>query len=192
MRSQRHQPMLMTASVAENLIVNPQEILQPVLDAMTGASDRGHASNVLLSDQLLDKFARYLFEPGVRIVLMAAGCILCLGVLLTVLNTTLFFVNKLFKTRIQTVMDFWPNPGPVQLTRVKLQLGYTVSVALQLLLAADVLDTLVKPSHSFSIVELLKLGMIASIRTTLAYFLNKEVEECESELENSEQDNVTI
>lgn len=191
MRHQRHQPTLMTASVADNLVDNPLESLQPVLDALVGGS--GHrATDILFSDQLLDKFARYLFEPGVRIVLMAAGCILCLGVLLTVLNTTLFFVNKLFKTRIQTVMDFWPTPGPVQLTRVKLQLGYTVSVALQLLLAADVLDTLVKPSHSFSIVELLKLGMIASIRTTLAYFLNKEVEECEHELENSEHDNVTI
>ena len=72
------------------------------------------------------------------------------------------------------------------------QLGYTVSVALQLLLAADVLDTLVKPSHNFTLVELIKLGLIAAIRSTLAYFLNKEVEECENELENSEECNVTI
>ena len=80
----------------------------------------------------------------------------------------------------------------MQLTRVKLQLGYTVSVALQLLVAADVLDTLVKPAHSFEIEELIKLGMITGIRTVIAFFLNKEVEDCEHELENDEEGNVTI
>ena len=36
------------------------------------------------------------------------------------------------------------------------------------------------------------VGMITGIRTVIAYFLNKEVEDCEHELENDEQGNVTI
>lgn len=146
----------------------------------------------LFSDRLLGLFAHSVFEPGVRLVLIAAGCILCAGVTLTTINTLLFFVNKALGTGFRALLDFWPVPHPVQLTRVKLQLGYTVSVALQLLVAADVLDTLVKPSHTFSIEELIKLGLIAGIRTVIAYFLNKEVEDCEHELENSEEGNVTI
>ena len=146
----------------------------------------------LFSDKLLGIFAHSVFEPGVRLVLIAAGCILCMGVTLTTVNTLLFFVNKALGTGFRALLDFWPVPHPVQLTRVKLQLGYTVSVALQLLVAADVLDTLVKPSHTFSIEELIKLGLIAGIRTVIAYFLNKEVEDCEHELENDEEGNVTI
>mmetsp|Transcript_15502 Transcript_15502/g.40839 ORF Transcript_15502/g.40839 Transcript_15502/m.40839 type:complete len:92 (-) Transcript_15502:67-342(-) len=81
---------------------------------------------------------------------------------------------------------------PVQLTRVKLQLGYTASVALQLLVVADVLDTLLKPSHAFTIEELIKLALIAGIRAVLAYFLNLEVTEAEHELENGDVTNVTV
>lgn len=125
--------------------------------------------------------------------MMAAGLIVCIGAVLTTINTFLFFINKAFGTSFRTLMDFWPYPNAVQLTRVKLQLGYTASVSLQLLVVADVLDTLLQPSHSFTVEELVKLAMIAGIRTVLALFLNFEVQQCEHELEmGREEDNVTI
>lgn len=119
---------------------------------------------------------------------------LTIGACLTVLNMLLFFINKAFNTQFSTVMDFWVprRQVPVQLTRVKLQLGYTASVALQLLVVADVLDTLVKPSHAFTVNELVKLAMIAGIRTVLALFLNAEVTEAEHELENIDEQNITV
>lgn len=60
------------------------------------------------------------------------------------------------------------------------------------LLATQVLDTLVKPSHAYSIDDLVKLAMIVGIRTVLAYFLNLETTEAEHELESDEGNNVTI
>ena len=74
------------------------------------------------SDILLGWFAHHVFEPGVRLTLTAAGLVLCLGVLLTSINTFFFFVNKLTGRKLKMVMDFFPCDGrqPVQLTRVKL------------------------------------------------------------------------
>jgi uncharacterized membrane protein len=44
--------------------------------------------------------------------------------------------------------------------------------------------TLLKPSHAFTIEELVKLALIAGIRAVLAYFLNLEVTEAEHEIKN--------
>ena len=139
------------------------------------------------SDIVLDWFAHHFFEPGVRLTLTAAGLVLCLGVLLTSINTFLFFVNKLTGKKFRMVMDFFPCDGrqPVQLTRVKLQLGYTASVALQMLVIADILDSLVKPAFAFTLIELCKLGSIVGIRTALAFFLNAETREAEEEVRST-------
>lgn len=148
-----------------------------------------------LSDRILDWAAHYIFEPAVRLTLTSAGCILVLGVFLTVANTMLFFFNRATGSRFPTLLDFMPKAlkrRPVQLTRVKLQLGYTTSVGLQLLVVADVLDTLVKPAFSYTLTELAKLAMIAGIRTVLAVFLAAEVREAEEELENQDESNITI
>eukprot|EP00310_Coccolithus_braarudii_P022582 CAMPEP_0183340264 /NCGR_PEP_ID=MMETSP0164_2-20130417/6877_1 /TAXON_ID=221442 /ORGANISM="Coccolithus pelagicus ssp braarudi, Strain PLY182g" /LENGTH=187 /DNA_ID=CAMNT_0025510379 /DNA_START=27 /DNA_END=590 /DNA_ORIENTATION=+ len=163
--------------------------------AFATCSATGVSANAALcfSDIAMRWCAAKIFEPAVRLTMMAAGLIVCVGAVLTTINTFLFFINKGFGTRFRTVMDFWPVPNTVQLTRVKLQLGYTASVALQLLVVADVLDTLMKPSHSFSIEDLVKLAVIAGIRSVLALFLNFEVQECEKELEKAMSDgNVTI
>ena len=184
-RTSRHALLSLSSMSAELPAVLPA-VLRSTFNTFQAPAGGG------FSDRLLAVFAHFLFEPGVRLVLIAAGCILCAGVTLTTVNTALFFVNRALGTGFRAVLDFWPVPHPVQLTRVKLQLGYTASVALQLLVAADVLDTLVKPSHNFSIEELIKLGLIVGVRTVIAFFLNKEVEDCEHELEKCEEGNVTI
>ena len=81
---------------------------------------------------------------------------------LTVVNIFLFFINKVTGSRYATVLDFFPRRRrvPVQLTRVKLQLGYLTSVALLLLVVADVLDTLVKPASAYTFSELYKLATV--------------------------------
>lgn len=58
---------------------------------------------------------------------------------------------------------------------VRLRLGRWLSVALELLLAADILRTAIAPNWD----DIGKLAAIAGIRTLLNYFLQKEVREAE-------------
>jgi len=58
---------------------------------------------------------------------------------------------------------------------IRLRLGRWLSVALELLLAADILRTAIAPNWD----DIGKLAAIAGIRTLLNYFLQKEVREAE-------------
>jgi hypothetical protein len=64
-------------------------------------------------------------------------------------------------------------------------LGEYTALALGLLVAADILDTVMQPAHSFEIAQVFKMGFVAALRTALAYFLGKEIKE----LEESEHEN---
>jgi hypothetical protein len=70
----------------------------------------------------------------------------------------------------------------VSLDSIKLELGQAIIFALELLVAADVIETLTKSAHSYHIETLYKIMAIVVIRTTLAYFLGKEVVELEHKL----------
>ena len=68
------------------------------------------------------------------------------------------------------------------LDQIKFELGQAITFALELLVAADVIDTLTKSAHSYHIETLYKILLIVVIRTTLAYFLGKEMNELEHKL----------
>lgn len=57
----------------------------------------------------------------------------------------------------------------------RLDLGGYILMGLEIMIIADILETLVHPSIDYFI----KLFVIVVIRTTLAYFLNKEIEHLE-------------
>ena len=124
------------------------------------------------------------------------ACLLLLfaGVMIGLLNTLLFLINKAFKTKFSTVMPFTAGGDgkPVQLARVKLQLGSMITLGLTILVASDVLDTLIKPVHKYSMQTLYKLAIVAVIRTGLAYFLGKELEEIKEELEHHDGEKIII
>ena len=65
----------------------------------------------------------------------------------------------------------------ISLDHIKLELGQAITFALKLLVAADVIETLTESAHLYHIETLYKIMVIVAIRTTLAYFLGKEVEE---------------
>jgi uncharacterized membrane protein len=65
------------------------------------------------------------------------------------------------------------------LLQVRASLARVLSVALEFLLAADILATAVDPSWD----EIGKLAAIAAIRTVLNYFLERELQHAESERE---------
>ena len=60
-----------------------------------------------------------------------------------------------------------------------------ILTSLNFLVAVDVIETLIKPASLYKLVDLYKLAIVAGVRTLLAYFLGKETEELEHELEKS-------
>jgi uncharacterized membrane protein len=73
----------------------------------------------------------------------------------------------------------WRNPDKHHLAEkedVRLRLGRWLAVALEFLLAADILRTAVAPSWD----EIGKLAAIAALRTLLNYFLQQEINRAEA------------
>ena len=68
---------------------------------------------------------------------------------------------------------FRPGSPPEAKNGVRLTLGRWLAVALELELAADILNTAVTPSWT----DIEKLAAIATLRTALNYFLEKEIEQ---------------
>ena len=78
----------------------------------------------------------------------------------------------------------WRNPEKHHLAEkedVRLRLGRWLAVALEFLLAADILKTAVAPSWD----EIGKLAAIATLRTLLNYFLQKEIDRAEAKGQRS-------
>lgn len=64
-------------------------------------------------------------------------------------------------------------------TLLRVRFGSSLTIALELLLAADILQTAVAPTWE----EIGKLAAIAAIRTALNYFLERELKDIESRKE---------
>jgi uncharacterized membrane protein len=63
--------------------------------------------------------------------------------------------------------------GTISLSKVRYDLGYHLLVALEFLIAADIIRTIIKPTLE----ELGILGAIVAIRVTLSYFLHREIDQ---------------
>ena len=59
------------------------------------------------------------------------------------------------------------------LSKVRIDFGYYILLGLQFLIAADIIETILKPELD----ELIELGGIVAIRILLSYFLTKEINE---------------
>jgi uncharacterized membrane protein len=70
-----------------------------------------------------------------------------------------------------------PNDG-ITNQNIRIQFGSGLTVALELLLAADILATAIAPTWD----EIGKLAAIASLRTALNYFLERELKQNEGKL----------
>jgi len=75
------------------------------------------------------------------------------------------------QTLLSYVSLFKPVPRKITKEEIRLQLGSSIAVSLELLLGADVLATAVAPTWN----EIGKLAAIAVIRTALNYFLELEL-----------------
>lgn len=111
-----------------------------------------------------------LFEP----VLEAVSDGLCLFSILVLVWGVIrcavgFFRAQLGNRRLhdEVLMD--------SITTSKNGLGVYILLSLEILIAADIIDSILNPN----VEDLVKLGAIVAIRTVISYFLNKEIHETE-------------
>jgi len=110
----------------------------------------------------------HVFETAADVINFTGGTVLLVASALAIFNTLLHTYTKVV------------GHGKAQsLDTIRLHLGSWVTFSLELLVAADVIDTLTKPAHMYKMESLYKIGLVVIIRTTLAYFLGKELEEIE-------------
>ncbi len=100
----------------------------------------------------------YSIGEGVSFILEIISVIcIVIGIIISIYH---FF--KIYKTQ--------STPAHI---RVRLKFGGWLALALEYLLASDIVSTIIAPTNE----QLIRLGAIALIRTFLNYFLNREIKE---------------
>ena len=179
-------PRLISTPLTTAPLLSSPSLLAPTLRAgVPVASAHAASGGLVVCDVLLHK--------GLSIINYGAGFLLLFACFSALANTFVFFFNKLFERKVKTPFDFIRAPGGTpSLTSIRFSLCSMILVALNFLVAVDVIETLIKPASSYLIMDLYKLAIVAGVRTLLAYFLGKETEELEHELERATGVEVTV
>jgi uncharacterized membrane protein len=99
---------------------------------------------------------------------LALGVMFCLEAI-----SVLCVLVGLLKTARLTLRLWRKRPGqPLPFNQVRLKFGTWLTLALEFQLGADILSTTIAPTTQ----DLIRLALIAVIRTFLNYFLDKEIE----------------
>lgn len=112
----------------------------------------------------------HTIELVVVIISLIAVGIIFIGLITSIIN----FVRNTFKYR--TVEDRLH-----AMQKNKIILGSYILLGLEMLIAADIIETIVEPGFE----DLLLLLGIVLIRTVIAFFLNKEIAEDKKEIEEA-------
>jgi len=146
-----------------------------------GDETRLHHGEHGLQEQVLEQTLQYSSAFG--------SLVLVFGIGTAVLNFGLLLVQHAIGGRFNIQFAITQKQkSPLTLDRIKLELARMVAFSLLLLVAADVLETLLKPGHEYAMEELYKIAWIGGIRTTLAYFLGKETEEIMHHIAHGEEE----
>lgn len=113
---------------------------------------------IFVNSTVLD-LSKHLIEFLARGVEFAAALIIAFAAVEATIKAVLLFFQR--------------DATPQQKTEVRLTLGRWLAVALEFELAADILNTAVTPTWN----DIAKLAAIATLRTTLNYFLEREIEQ---------------
>lgn len=105
------------------------------------------------------------FEAVTLIINLFSILILCLGVLICAKNLILIFMEKNER-----------HEKTVRLQQAKTELGSFVLLGLEILIVADIIETIIRPTLE----DIIRLAAIVAIRTVISFFLNKEILEAEN------------
>mmetsp|Transcript_25262 Transcript_25262/g.37299 ORF Transcript_25262/g.37299 Transcript_25262/m.37299 type:complete len:185 (-) Transcript_25262:188-742(-) len=152
---------------------------------MTNVENKGH-DNDHPHNEFFELQAE-IFEQALHYINLIGSWVLLFAVAIALLNVGLLVIQYFtgFKLKILFALT-QPNAKSLTLDHIKLELSRIVSFSLLLLVAADVLETLLKPLHDLTMEDLYKMAIVGAIRTTLAYFLGKEMEEIMHHIEHAE------
>lgn len=130
----------------------------------------------------------YYFEMAVECINSVAGLIVLLAVLLAGVNLLIVIFNAALGTKQRMLDPFHMNSKHFDqhciksaVLRIRLIMGEQISLALGLLVASDILDTVIKPSHAYELLDVVKMGFVTVLRTGLAYFLSHEIKDLEED-----------
>src|SRR3954447_5274715 len=94
-------------------------------------------------------------------------------------NSVLVIFYGVVRAFVSWLVSIVRSPARVPSSRIRLDLGRSLALALEFLLAADILETIISPSLQ----QVATLGAVAIIRTGLNYFLGKEMADESRELQ---------
>lgn len=77
----------------------------------------------------------------------------------------------------------WLIDHKIPMGKIRIKLGHYLVLALEFLVAKDILESIVNPSYQW----LITLWAIVAIRTALSYFTNKEIAEVREEMKIEEE-----
>lgn len=77
----------------------------------------------------------------------------------------------------------WLIDHRIPMGKIRIKLGHYLVLALEFLVAKDILESIVNPSYQW----LITLWAIVAIRTALSYFTNKEIAEVREEMKIEEE-----
>ena len=109
----------------------------------------------------MDDLKIYIYNIAYVIELISFG-IMIYGSLLAVLHFLKSELKRFTKKYNITILDI-----------IRHDFGYYILLGLEFLIAADIIQTILKPTNE----ELIELGGIVVIRILLSFFLNKEIKE---------------
>lgn len=118
-----------------------------------------------------------IFEQALQYMNYFGSIVLIFGVAISFVNFFLLLVQYMTGYSFYIIFATTQKErSMLTLDRIKLELARMIGFSLLVLVAADVLETLLKPSHAYEMDELYKMTLIGGVRTTLAYLLGKEIE----------------
>ncbi|HRT82178.1 MAG TPA: DUF1622 domain-containing protein [Oscillospiraceae bacterium] len=103
-----------------------------------------------------------IFQTLVLIINVFSIIVLCVGIILCIYNLIRL---ALFRTS--------KNKKVLGIQHIKTHLGSFVLLGLEILIVADIIETILKPTLE----DILHLAAIVAIRTVISLFLNKEIKE---------------
>ena len=129
-----------------------------------------------------------LFAAGLEAINKAAGFVILFALGVACLNAAALVLSHVTGSPMKMLLALTQRGKHVSLDRIKLETGRLIAFSLLLLVAADVIETLVHSMHDTSMEDLYKMCLMGALRTGLAYFLGKELEEIAEHIEHSEHD----
>jgi len=175
-----------------------------LLDAYTGsaisaASKADHTDGSARAHSDVDSFDEDHGGLIMGLLIRTSAAIAIIGAVILIMGCVLAFVNvsmlalQAFPVASSSTFAIGDTTRSLTLNLVRSQLGHIIVFTLEILVAADVIETLAVPVHAQSFATLGKISIIVAVRTCLSFFLEKELEAVDEELrhEKAEQCNAT-